>query len=85
MVEILRLWSKQIKKNLKEEFLQPNDSSTQTRGCQFNQHFYKQLLHQYSCAKKVQTKILSTKKLLVLLLFKKASHKMLVKLTPDGG
>jgi hypothetical protein len=39
-------------------------------------------LRQYSFTKKVQTLNVSTKKLRAKLLFEKATHKMLVKLTP---
>ena len=45
--------------------------------------FYKQLLRQYSCAKKIQTLAVSTKKLLKRLLYEKAARKMLVKLTSE--
>ncbi len=43
--------------------------------------FYEQLLHQNPFAKKLQTQIVSTKKLHKKLSYKKAAHKMLVKLT----
>ena len=43
---------------------------------------YEQLLRQYSFAKRIQSQTVSTKKLLKTLLYKKAGHKMLVKLTP---
>jgi hypothetical protein len=43
--------------------------------------FYAQLLHQQSCASKVQTKNVSTKKLQAQLTYLKAAHGTLVKLT----
>ncbi len=43
---------------------------------------YEQLLHQYFCAKEVQTFNLSTKKLRAKISYEKATHKMFVKLTP---
>jgi len=45
--------------------------------------FYEQLLRQYSFAKRIQSQTVSTKKLLKTLLYKKAGHKMLMKLTPS--
>jgi hypothetical protein len=43
--------------------------------------FYEQLLNQNPFAKKLQTQIVSTEKLRKKLLYKKASRKILVKLT----
>jgi hypothetical protein len=47
--------------------------------------FYEQLLRQNPFAKKIQTQIASTLKLRKKLSYKKAAHKILVKLTPDGS
>ena len=55
-----------------------------TTCSQFHQHFAKQLLRQYPIAKKIQTWAVSTKKLLKRLSYKKAAHKILVKLTTPG-
>jgi len=44
--------------------------------------FYEQLLRQNPFAKKLQTQILSSKKLSKKLLYEKAARKMLMKLTP---
>ncbi len=43
--------------------------------------FFEQVLRTYSCAKKVQTETVSTKKLHVNLSYEKSGHRMLVKLT----
>jgi hypothetical protein len=45
--------------------------------------FYKQLLRQYSCAKKLQNQTVIREKLHKTLLDKKGTRKMLMKLTPD--
>jgi len=51
---------------------------------QFHQ-LYKQLLHRYSFAKKLQSQIVTREKLQKTLLYKKGVHKMLMKLTPGAG
>jgi len=45
--------------------------------------FYKQLLRQYSFAKKLQSQNVSREKLRKALLYKKGARKMLMKLTPE--
>jgi len=44
--------------------------------------FYEQLLGQYFCAKKLQSQTVIREKHFKTLLFKKAAHKLLMKLTP---
>jgi len=44
--------------------------------------FYKLLLQQYSCTKSLQSQTVTREKLRKTLLYKKGTHKMLMKLTP---
>jgi len=48
----------------------------------FSPKFYKQLLRQYSFDQKLQSQTVIIKKLCKIFLYKKAAHKMLLKLTP---
>ena len=47
--------------------------------------FYEQLLHQYSCAEKLQSQTASTKSFWHKNIGAKAAHKMLMKLTPSAA
>jgi len=60
--------------------------------CQWNWHllsisstFYKQILHQYFCTKKLQSQTVTRENLPKHFPMKKGSCKMLLKLTPDRG
>ena len=52
-----------------------------TQGVNFTPTFYEQILHQFPCAKNLQTKTKSKEKLHKMLLLGKSARKMLAKLT----